>query len=183
MLKFFAEKMWVAFVVQKLLTFFQQKNIRIMYIESAKTVNEMTLNDVVKLMMLWTTGPWSLNMAYMLIFLLKKMRVAFANEIDIILARIVNILTTNELVKLTTLWTTGPSNIRIGTRYRSYWLKRHEYNVRADNYVNIVFLSSEKKDSKFSSFKINPFYRRGVWKGIHFKRKEFAPAKEHSLSF
>ena len=34
MLKFFAEKMWVAFA-----------NIRILYIESAKTVNKMTLND------------------------------------------------------------------------------------------------------------------------------------------
>ena len=40
MLKFFAEKMWVAFAVQKLLTFFSAKNIRILYIESAKTVNE-----------------------------------------------------------------------------------------------------------------------------------------------
>ena len=29
-----------------------------MYIESAKTANEMTLNDVVKLTTLWTTGPW-----------------------------------------------------------------------------------------------------------------------------
>ena len=44
MLKLFAEKMWVAFAaVQKLLTFFSAKNIRILYIESAKTVNEMTL--------------------------------------------------------------------------------------------------------------------------------------------
>ena len=61
MLKFFAEKMWVAFAVQKLLTFFQQKNIRILYIESTKTVNEMTLNELVKLTMLWTTGPSLLN--------------------------------------------------------------------------------------------------------------------------
>ena len=52
MLKFFAEKM------QKLLTFFQQKNIRILYIESPKTANEMTLNELVKLTTLWTTGPW-----------------------------------------------------------------------------------------------------------------------------
>ena len=49
MLKFFAEKMCVAFAVQKLLTFFSAKNIRILYIESAKTVNEMTLNELVKL--------------------------------------------------------------------------------------------------------------------------------------
>ena len=57
MLKFFAEKMWVAFAVQKLLTFFSAKNIGILYIESAKIVNEMTLNELVKLTTLWTTGP------------------------------------------------------------------------------------------------------------------------------
>ena len=33
--------------MQKLLTFFQQKNSRILYIESAKTVNKMTLNELV----------------------------------------------------------------------------------------------------------------------------------------
>ena len=57
MLKLFAEKMWVASAVQKLLTFFSAKNIRILYIESAKTVNKMTLNELVKLTTLWTTGP------------------------------------------------------------------------------------------------------------------------------
>ena len=51
MLKVFAEKMWVADI-------FSAKNIRILYIESAKTVNEMTLNELVKLTTLWTTGPW-----------------------------------------------------------------------------------------------------------------------------
>ena len=55
MLKFFAEKMWVAFAVQKLLTFFQQKILEYC-MESAKTVNEMTLNELVKLMTLWTAG-------------------------------------------------------------------------------------------------------------------------------
>ena len=56
MLEVFAEKMRVAFAVQKLLTFLA-KNIRILYVESAKTVNEMTLNKLVKLTMLRTTGP------------------------------------------------------------------------------------------------------------------------------
>ena len=37
---------------------FSAKNFRILYIESAKTVNEMTLNELVKLTTLWTTGPW-----------------------------------------------------------------------------------------------------------------------------
>ena len=36
---------------------FSAKNIRILYIESVKTVNEMTLNELFKQMMLWTTGP------------------------------------------------------------------------------------------------------------------------------
>ena len=36
---------------------FSAKNFRIVCIESAKTVNEMTLNELVKLMTLWTTEP------------------------------------------------------------------------------------------------------------------------------
>ena len=65
---------------------------------------------------------WSLNMAYTLIFLLKKNVSSFCIcksyshfffskntcELDIVLTRTVNILTTNELVKLTMLGTTGP---------------------------------------------------------------------------
>ena len=50
--------MWVAFA--KATHIFSAKNIRIMYIESVKTVNEMTLNELVKLTTLWTTGPCSL---------------------------------------------------------------------------------------------------------------------------
>ena len=42
---------------------FSAKSIRILYIESAKTVNEMTLNELVKLTKLWTTGPWSILFA------------------------------------------------------------------------------------------------------------------------
>ena len=50
MLEFFAEKMSVAFA--KATHIFSAKSIRILYIESAKTVNEMTLNELVKLTML-----------------------------------------------------------------------------------------------------------------------------------
>ena len=57
MLKYFAEKMWVAFAVQKLLTFFQQNISEYCVL----TVNEMTLNELVKLTTLWTTGPWLTN--------------------------------------------------------------------------------------------------------------------------
>ena len=38
---------------------FSAKYFRILYIGSAKTVNGMTLNKLVKLTMLWTTGPWT----------------------------------------------------------------------------------------------------------------------------
>ena len=51
---------------------FSAKNIRILYIESAKTVHEMTLTELVKLTMLWTTGPSTLDKclrsAYWVIF-------------------------------------------------------------------------------------------------------------------
>ena len=59
MLKFFAEKNVSSFCSAKATHIFSAKNIRILYIESAKTVNEMTLNELVKLTTLWTTGPWS----------------------------------------------------------------------------------------------------------------------------
>ena len=65
---------------------------------------------------------WLLDMAYMLIFLPKKNVRSFCIcksyshffskttcECNIVLTRTVNILTTNEHVKLTMLWTTGPS--------------------------------------------------------------------------
>ena len=54
MLKVFAEKMWV-----KATYIFSAKNIRILYIESAKIVNEMTHNELVKLTTLWTIEPRS----------------------------------------------------------------------------------------------------------------------------
>ena len=54
---------------------------------------------------------WSLNMADMLIFLLKKKKCDI--HVQKLLTRTVNILTTNELVKITMLWTTGPRLIKI----------------------------------------------------------------------
>ena len=51
---FLLKKMCIA----KATHIFSAKNIRILCIESAKTVNEMTLKELIKLTMLWTTGPW-----------------------------------------------------------------------------------------------------------------------------
>ena len=50
MLKFFVENS------AKATHIFSAKNIRILYIESAKTVNKMTLNELVKLTTLLTNG-------------------------------------------------------------------------------------------------------------------------------
>ena len=58
MLKFVAEKM-SSFCSAKTTHIFSAKNIIILYIESAKTVNEITLNELIKLTTLWTNGPWS----------------------------------------------------------------------------------------------------------------------------
>ena len=55
---FFLKKNVSSFCSAKATHIFSAKNIRILYIESAKTVNEMTLNELVKLTTLWTTGPW-----------------------------------------------------------------------------------------------------------------------------
>ena len=49
MLKLFAEKNVNSFYSAKATHILSAKNIRILYIESAKTVNEMTLNELVKL--------------------------------------------------------------------------------------------------------------------------------------
>ena len=55
---FFAEKMWVAFALQKLLTFLQQ-NINVFENTLATIVNKFVINKLVKLTMLWRTGPSS----------------------------------------------------------------------------------------------------------------------------
>ena len=65
--------------VQKLLTFFSAKNISILYIESAKIVNEMTLKELVKLTTLWTTGPWSSTLSN---FMCQKITFWMANSAD-----------------------------------------------------------------------------------------------------
>ena len=63
-LKFFAEKNVSSFCSAKATHIFSAKNIRILGIESAKTVNKMTLNELVKLMTLWTTGPWYFSLIF-----------------------------------------------------------------------------------------------------------------------
>lgn len=50
-----------AFAVQKLLNYFQHKNISVLNIKFVKTVNKPTLNQFLEAMMLWTIGPGSLE--------------------------------------------------------------------------------------------------------------------------
>ena len=50
-----------SFCTAKATHIFSAKNIRILHIESARKVNEMTLNELIKLTTLWTTGPWFIN--------------------------------------------------------------------------------------------------------------------------
>ena len=49
--------MWVAFALQKLLTYLQQ-NINVSKNTLAMTFNKFVIIELNKLMMLWTTGPW-----------------------------------------------------------------------------------------------------------------------------
>ena len=48
--------MWVCFALQKLLAFWQQKN-NVSENTLATTVKEFVINKLVKLTVLWTTGP------------------------------------------------------------------------------------------------------------------------------
>ena len=59
---FLLKKNVSSFCIAKATHIFSAKNIWILYIESAKTVNEMTLNELVKLTTLWTTGPCTSTM-------------------------------------------------------------------------------------------------------------------------
>ena len=55
----FAKKIWVAFAFARATRiFFQQKYLWIRYC-TTRTFNIFSTNELVKLMMLWTTGPWS----------------------------------------------------------------------------------------------------------------------------
>ena len=60
---FFAEKMWVAFALQKLLTLWS-KNINVSENTLVTTVDKLVINNFVEVTMLWTTGPWTLLYLY-----------------------------------------------------------------------------------------------------------------------
>ena len=61
---FFCWKNVSSFCRAKATHIFSGNIVRILYIESAKTVNEMTLNELVKLTRLWTTEPRTFNKRY-----------------------------------------------------------------------------------------------------------------------
>ena len=54
---FFAEKMWEAFAVQKLLSFFSTKNISVFAYEVVKHLMSWPLNELVKLTCFEQPGP------------------------------------------------------------------------------------------------------------------------------
>ena len=58
MLIFLLNEMWVAFAFH---IFFSAKNTCELDIELTRTLNILTINELVKLAMLWTTGPWALS--------------------------------------------------------------------------------------------------------------------------
>ena len=69
--------MWVAFAFAKTTHIFFSKNTCELDIVLTRTVNILTTNELVKLTMLWTTGPWILTapddffVKYICIFLLE----------------------------------------------------------------------------------------------------------------
>ena len=72
-------------------------------------------------------------------------------ELDIVLTRTVNILTTNELVTITMLWATGPWSISQNAQEmslsRSTAFTRHEKKVRLKTYNNKTNITHETTDA------------------------------------
>ena len=104
-------------------------------------------------------------MEFTLVFLLKKMWVAFASyshfffsknncELDTVLTKTDNILTTNELVKLTTFWTTGPwsSAIFVLTIYCS------------KSFLNLTTLWANTEDNKLMILFSYKFPESRIWR-------------------
>ena len=54
----FAKKMWVAVAFAKVTHIVFSKNTYAIDIVLTRTVNILATNELVKLTMLWTTGPW-----------------------------------------------------------------------------------------------------------------------------
>ena len=65
-------------------------------------------------------------------------------ELDIVLTRTVNILTTNELVKLTMLWSTGPRFAKEKSRYPG---KPQLQTLRNHAYLNILRILPTKNEN------------------------------------
>ena len=75
-------------------------------------------------------------------------------ELNIVLTRPVNILTTNELVKLTTLWTTGPRKCKL--HYRRYGDTFHGHNFAC---VEIFCFHVLLRKTKFKHV-VSHFYKK-----------------------
>ena len=145
--------MWVAFAHCKSYSHLFSKKFRHICVSLYVNFNESFTNYIVsfeprcsKLMMLLVNVSlkrWSLNKAYTLIFFAEKMWIAFSYshffskttcELDI-LTRTVNSLTTNELVKLTMLWTTGPWIIK--KTFSTFRLKKQTNNNKQTPYLEL----------------------------------------------
>ena len=65
---FFAKKMWVAFALQKLLTFFQQKKIQHICVSLNVNFNESLTNDIISFEQL---GPDLVNLSAVFLICIK----------------------------------------------------------------------------------------------------------------
>ena len=93
----------------------------------------------------------------------EKMWVAFAKatriffsknicELNIVLTRTVNILTTNQLIKLTMLWTTGPRSFYCSNDILLYFLKINSkgYSAAADDILMNITTHVSWRNEKLS---------------------------------
>ena len=135
---------------------FSAKNIRILYIESAKTVNEMTLNELVKLTTLWTTGPWSstASMAPSLLpkFLSRRLVFRFGNRQESEGAKFGEYLGMRKDLEAA-FSRSSHSNFIQSTLWHAF-LTEVLYDCSNLNFVHILSLTHQRIPTEINSFEI-----------------------------
>ena len=118
------------FLLKKLLTFFFSKNIRVLYIESAKTVKEITLNELVQLTTLWTTGP---SIVFAIVLSLSSVLASASTNVSFALRCLRSFILLSLTIKSLLFYFLAPSpNLIVILAEQAHNIKMTSYQRRCD---------------------------------------------------
>ena len=123
------------------------KNIKILCIESTKTVNEMTLNELVKLTTLRTTGPWLLpDCGYKVTYWMTNSHIQINWHLGPVVQSFVSLTSSLRVISLTVL---------------------------ADSIYNILIFFAEKMWVAFALQKLLTFFQQKILAYLRITRSKF----------